>query len=82
MLTFRQSELAAWGLALGSRLVPIEGQPPDLSRLPPGCAFAPRCVDVTDKCLLSRPVLEDVGGGHHKACFVPANAAAGVPAHA
>ena len=26
-----------------ARLEPIEGQPPDLTRLPPGCAFAPRC---------------------------------------
>ncbi len=29
--------------AAGERLVPIRGQPPDLARLPPGCAFAPRC---------------------------------------
>ena len=65
---------------LGGRLIPIEGQPPDLSRLPQGCAFAPRCVDMIEKCLLSRPVLEDVGAGHRKACFVPAPA--GVPAHA
>jgi len=28
----------------GSRLIPIEGQPPNLLRMPPGCAFAPRCV--------------------------------------
>jgi len=27
----------------GSRLVPIEGQPPNLLRMPPGCAFEPRC---------------------------------------
>ena len=27
----------------GRRLVPIEGQPPDLANLPPGCAFSPRC---------------------------------------
>ncbi len=67
---------------LGGRLIPIEGQPPDLSRLPPGCAFAPRCVDMVEKCLQSRPALEDVGAGHRKACFVPAGAAAGVPAHA
>src|SRR4029077_17225420 len=26
-----------------AKLQPIEGQPPDLTRLPPGCAFAPRC---------------------------------------
>ena len=25
------------------RLMPIEGQPPDLASLPPGCSFAPRC---------------------------------------
>ena len=67
---------------LGDRLVPIEGQPPDLTRLPVGCAFAPRCVDVTEACLKSRPVLEDVGAGHRKACFVPASAAAGVTVHA
>ena len=27
----------------GRPLVPIEGQPPDLAQLPPGCAFSPRC---------------------------------------
>ena len=26
-----------------TRLTAIEGQPPDLATLPPGCAFAPRC---------------------------------------
>jgi peptide/nickel transport system ATP-binding protein len=30
-------------LAKGQRLVTIPGAPPDLSRLPPGCAFAERC---------------------------------------
>ena len=67
---------------LGNRLVPIEGAPPDLSRLPPGCAFAPRCSAAVATCLQARPVLEDVGGGHRKACFVAAEAMAGVPAHA
>ena len=28
----------------------IEGQPPSLDNLPPGCAFAPRCPYVFDKC--------------------------------
>ena len=65
---------------LGDRLVPIEGAPPDLSRLPPGCAFAPRCSVVSERCLTARPVLEDVGGGHRKACFVSADA--GVAVHA
>ena len=51
-------------------LVPIDGQPPDLSALPPGCAFAPRCRWVTDRCRAERPVLTPVEEGHLKACFV------------
>jgi oligopeptide transport system ATP-binding protein len=66
--------------ALGDRLVPIEGSPPDLTRLPPGCAFAPRCSVAQPGCLAARPVLEDVGSGHQKACFVAVEA--GVPVHA
>ena len=34
----------------GRPLVPIDGQPPDLAQLPPGCAFSPRCRSVTDVC--------------------------------
>jgi oligopeptide transport system ATP-binding protein len=66
--------------ALGDRLVPIEGAPPDLTRLPPGCAFAPRCSVAEPGCLTARPVLEDVGGGHRKACFVAVESE--VPVHA
>ncbi|GGC60711.1 ABC transporter ATP-binding protein [Chelatococcus reniformis] len=50
------------------RLVPIEGQPPDLSALPPGCAFAPRCQEATETCRLSRPPLRAVGTRHQVAC--------------
>ena len=32
------------------RLSAIDGQPPDLSALPPGCAFAPRCPSALDQC--------------------------------
>src|SRR5439155_437287 len=32
------------------RLTAIEGQPPDLSNLPPGCSFAPRCPQVMPRC--------------------------------
>ncbi|HJU33099.1 MAG TPA: ABC transporter ATP-binding protein [Hyphomicrobiaceae bacterium] len=53
----------------GQRLVPIEGQPPDLARLPPGCAFSPRCRSVTDLCRSSRPPLVAVGERHLRACF-------------
>ncbi|HKX46331.1 MAG TPA: ABC transporter ATP-binding protein, partial [Planctomycetota bacterium] len=33
-----------------ARLESIEGQPPDLALLPPGCAFAPRCGIVQPRC--------------------------------
>jgi oligopeptide transport system ATP-binding protein len=55
------------------RLVPIEGQPPDLSRLPAGCAFAPRCRQVVDRCRGERPVLAPASPNHLKACFVDAH---------
>jgi oligopeptide transport system ATP-binding protein len=58
----------------GRRLVPIEGQPPDLAQLPPGCAFAPRCVSVSDVCRSARPPLVQVGARHFKACFNHARA--------
>ena len=53
----------------GARLVPIVGQPPDLARLPPGCAFAPRCGRADVACAASRPALREVAPGHLSACF-------------
>jgi oligopeptide/dipeptide ABC transporter ATP-binding protein len=53
-----------------ARLDPVDGQPPDLTRLDAGCAFRPRCRLADDSCALSRPVLMAVGGpGHSAACF-------------
>jgi oligopeptide/dipeptide ABC transporter ATP-binding protein len=37
------------------RLTAIEGQPPDLSALPPGCAFASRCPVAFDRCRVETP---------------------------
>jgi oligopeptide transport system ATP-binding protein len=54
------------------RLLPIEGQPPDLANLPPGCAFAPRCRKADDRCRAARPPLEAVSERHFKACFADA----------
>ncbi len=51
-----------------ARLDPIEGQPPDLTRLPPGCAFAPRCAYRAERCH-EVPPLQAVGGGHASACW-------------
>ena len=53
-----------------ARLIPIEGQPPDLGNLPPGCSFSPRCPFVTDRCLREDPPLEPYQGHHLKACWV------------
>jgi oligopeptide transport system ATP-binding protein len=54
----------------GERLVPIEGLPPDLGRLPPGCAFYPRCVYRMDKCKEEYPPLQLVAENHYAACWV------------
>ena len=55
----------------GARLVPIEGMPPDLSGLPPGCAFHDRCAYVRDRCLADVPPLLPVGGDSEReaACW-------------
>jgi oligopeptide/dipeptide ABC transporter ATP-binding protein len=37
------------------RLTAIEGQPPDLARLPAGCAFAPRCPQAMERCRVEAP---------------------------
>ena len=57
-------------------LIPIEGQPPDLASLPPGCPFAPRCNDATERCLVERPPLLESGPNHYSACFYHARLAA------
>ncbi|AOY94401.1 peptide ABC transporter ATP-binding protein [Cupriavidus sp. USMAA2-4] len=53
----------------GQPLVPIDGQPPDLTALPPGCAFQPRCRSAVADCGAARPMLRAVGEQHFKACI-------------
>ncbi len=50
------------------KLAPIPGQPPDLLRRPPGCAFHPRCSYVVPACLEEWPALEPIGDTHWVAC--------------
>ena len=52
------------------KLAPIQGQPPDLTRLPPGCAFAPRCAFAIERCRVDIPPLESVEGAHLSACWL------------
>jgi len=53
----------------GGELFTIPGLPPDLSRLPPGCAFAPRCAAAVDRCRRDDPALREVSPGHATACL-------------
>jgi oligopeptide/dipeptide ABC transporter ATP-binding protein len=53
-----------------AKLRPIPGQPPDLSRLPAGCSFAPRCAYVVDRCREQTPPLDPVSTDHLAACFL------------
>jgi len=52
------------------RLNRIEGQPPSLIAVPPGCAFHPRCADrvLPTPCATEPPELRLVGEGHLSAC--------------
>jgi oligopeptide/dipeptide ABC transporter ATP-binding protein len=53
-----------------AKLNPIDGQPPDLMHLPPGCAFAPRCRYAITRCGHEVPPLMSVGADHLSACWV------------
>ncbi len=55
------------------RLVPVEGQPPDLIFSPKSCPFQPRCAYQTPECLASVPELVAVGPGHYSVCWLTRN---------
>ena len=55
--------------AAGERLVPIDGAPPDLAALPPGCAFAPRCTRALERCAQTRPLLRAVRRNTRISCL-------------
>ena len=56
-------------LARKRKLRVIDGLPPNLARLPKGCAFCPRCYLAIDRCREEKPELEEVGENHYSACF-------------
>jgi peptide/nickel transport system ATP-binding protein/oligopeptide transport system ATP-binding protein len=51
------------------RLTAIPGNVPDPRRLPPGCAFAPRCSHATPACDAAVPALEAAAEGHDVRCI-------------
>jgi peptide/nickel transport system ATP-binding protein len=67
-----------WGLlesmptveAKVAHLHAIEGSPPSVIHLPPGCAFNPRCPHRFEPCTRIRPPLEPMEGGHDDACHL------------
>ncbi|HEY2616692.1 MAG TPA: ABC transporter ATP-binding protein [Acetobacteraceae bacterium] len=52
------------------RLTAIEGQPPDLSALPRGCAFAARCPAAFDRCHNEAPPEFNLDGGRTARCWL------------
>src|SRR5215475_1156282 len=54
------------------RLTAIDGQPPDLSAMPPGCSFAPRCAKAFDRCRVETPPEFRPGAGRTARCWLAA----------
>ncbi len=54
----------------GERLATIAGQPPNLQRLPAGCAFRDRCDKKMEICAREVPALEPFEAGRSKACHL------------
>jgi oligopeptide transport system ATP-binding protein len=53
----------------GAELFTIPGMPPDLSKPIAGCAFAPRCSFVVDRCRTTAPGLIEAAPGQADACL-------------
>ncbi len=52
------------------RLATIPGQPPNLQRLPAGCAFRPRCEWALERCTRERPGLRRIAPNRFVTCFL------------
>ena len=64
------------GAERAKRLADIPGMVPPLNALPAGCAFAPRCPRVMDRCRQEKPALTAPGPGRLVACFAAQQEAA------
>ena len=54
-----------------SALPVVGGRPPDMTALPVGCSFAPRCGSAADDCVAKSPALIEHAPGHRWACWHP-----------
>ena len=76
---YRGKHPYTWGLLrsipnpkgdMREKLIPIEGQPPDLLNPPVGCPFAARCDYAMKVCIQKQPPLFEAGENHHVACWL------------
>ncbi len=51
-------------------LTPIPGTVPQLTALPPGCAFEPRCGLRRDECAAAVPALRIIASDHAARCIL------------
>jgi len=56
----------------GTRIDAIPGSPPDLSALPAGCSFAPRCRHARADCHAAPPAVRTLAGGREVRCVLVA----------
>ena len=63
------SSIPRLSLPPGERLETLQGQPADLTNLPKGCSFHPRCPYSREVCTASKPILEQAETDHEMACF-------------
>lgn len=52
------------------RLIPIEGQPPNLLNPPKGCPFSPRCPHAMKICLVKKPETVCLEDNHEVRCWL------------
>ncbi|MBQ3694396.1 MAG: ABC transporter ATP-binding protein, partial [Synergistaceae bacterium] len=52
------------------RLIPIEGQPPDLLNPPEGCPYVKRCPDAMRICLENKPEMIRLSDSHCYSCWL------------
>ncbi|WP_304401748.1 ABC transporter ATP-binding protein [uncultured Clostridium sp.] len=76
---YRSKHPYTWGLLrsvpnpkseLKEKLIPIEGQPPDLLKPPVGCPFTARCDYAMKICKEKQPPLFYIAKGHKSACWL------------